>query len=292
MKTNKSMLLVEKNGYCKINDIGLEVYINCKLVEKRVRNAMLIQPADYDEAISSDPKTASKLTAIKKVFPNLKLSNIAGETIVSLEQYSSKDVSTSEDMGKILDYPCADEYLHIRTNPDDARFTISVRVNLKTGGNVQIFAFACRSEKHYLKTVDLAIRAEKVLKADPLLRVVVESVEAIIETVMSPKYLIEKLLDNEQLHENDIYQVRDYLWNLSLNNTPYKYDFDNPVHRGIVIGLLSMYDNNPLEPFFPLQFRAEFQKVNMITLQWVNELNRIFAAKTIWKRKKNKTKQV
>ena len=56
MKTNKSMLLVEKNGYCKINDIGLEVYINCKLVKKRVRNAMLIQPADYDEAISSDPK--------------------------------------------------------------------------------------------------------------------------------------------------------------------------------------------------------------------------------------------
>ena len=116
---------------------------------------MLIQPADYNEVFSCEPKTAAKLEIIKQVFPNLKLSDIKGKTIVSPVWHSTKDIPTSEAMGKILDYPCADEYTYILNNPDGARVAISVNVLLRTGGKVQIFVFVCRSEEHYSKTVHL-----------------------------------------------------------------------------------------------------------------------------------------
>jgi hypothetical protein len=260
--------------------IGLNIYMNCVLVRDGLRNAMLIQPADYNEAISTDPKTASKLRALKKAFPTLVQSDIRGETLISKKVYADTDIKTDADMGAILGFPCAGEFRYTLDHPDEPKTGINIDVNLKSGvPSEQIVAYMCKDDKTYNDALAFAAKAETILKADAVVGKIVESVSALKNTMMPPKYLIHKLLSNKPLADEDKHQIVNYIWNLSLENSPnYNFDFKNPVHRGILIGLLSIYDNNPLSPFYPLQYRPEGVRVDEITAKWDSALHGIFAA--------------
>ena len=127
----------------------------------------------------------------------------------------------------------------------------------------------------------IAKNAEIILKADPVIGNIVESVVASKRTIVPPKYLIQTLLSKNQLSVSDQHETINYIWNLGLENaTTYDYDFKNPVHRGILIGLLSVYDNNPIEPFYPLQYRKEAKLVDEITTKWDSALYSIFSSPT------------
>ena len=270
----------------KMNEnIGLDVYMNCVLVKAGLRNAMLIQPADYKEVVSTDSITAGKLKALQKVFPELIQSNIGGETIISKKPYTDDDVKTPEDMGKILGFPCAGEYEYTLDHPDEPKSSISVEVNLKPGGNTdstQIIAYVCKDDKTYPDAVLFAKKAENILKSDPIVGKIVDSVIAIKNTTMPPKYFINQLINNKPLNEDEQSEIMNYVWNLGLENASvYNCNFKNPVHRGILIGLLSVYDNNPLEPFFPLQYRPEGKKVDEINTKWDVALQDIFSTPTV-----------
>jgi hypothetical protein len=264
--------------------IGLDVYMNCLLVRAGLRNAMLIQPADYKEVISTEPITTAKLKALKKTFPELIQSDIGGETIISKKPYTETDIKRPSDMGKILGFPCATDYKYTLDHPDEPKTSIDIQVNLKPGGNddsVQIVAYVCRDDKSYNDARYFAEKAEKILKADPVIGKIVKDVTATKNTIMSPKYLINELLTNKVLNEQDQEQMINYVSNLGLESANmYKYNFKNPIHRGILIGLLSNYDNNPIEPFYPLQYRAEGKKVEEITEKWDKALQGIFAIPT------------
>jgi len=270
----------------KMNEnIGLDVYMNCVLVKAGLRNAMLIQPADYKEVVSTDSITAGKLKALQKVLPELIQSNIGGETIISKKPYTDDDVKTPEDMGKILGFPCAGEYEYTLDHPDEPKSSISVEVNLKPGGNTdstQIIAYVCKDDKTYPDAVLFAKKAENILKSDPIVGKIVDSVIAIKNTTMPPKYFINQLINNKPLNEDEQSEIMNYVWNLGLENASvYNCNFKNPVHRGILIGLLSVYDNNPLEPFFPLQYRPEGKKVDEINTKWDVALQDIFSTPTV-----------
>ena len=268
--------------------IGLELYANCVLVQAGVREAFLIQPADYDEAFSTDPKTAQKLAIIKAEFPELMHSDIGGETLISKKSYSEADIHTSADMGKILGYPCADEYAYTLSHPDSPKVGISVEVNMKAGlEDLEILAYVCRDDSKFPQAKRFAKACEQVLKADPLLSAIVESVSA-TKTVHAPtKFYINKLLLNERLTPDDSHEVENLIWNMSLSSVgEYNYDLTNPVHRGILIGLLTIYDNNPMEPFYPLQYRPEHGAVEAINTKWDNELKRIFDSPTMGGKRK------
>ena len=275
--------------------IGLDVYINCALVRAGLRNATLIQPADYKETFSTDPVTASKLKALKEEFPELIQSDIDGETIISKRPYKSSDIKTPADMGNILGFPCADEYTYTLEHPDEPNTGIEIIVNLKPGGNTnsaQIFAYVCRDDRTFIQAQGFAAKAEIILKADAIIGKIVSSVTAKKSVTQPPKFLISKLLSNSALTEDEQAEVINYIWNLGLEGAPeYNVDFKNPVHRGILIGLLSNYDNNPIEPFYPLQYRPEGKKVDKITEKWDTELQGIFKQKGGRRLTKRKTRK-
>jgi len=270
------------NDIIEINiNIGISEYINAFLVHKDIRNAMLIQPADYDEAISTDSKTAKKLRALAKAFPDLIQSNVSGETIISKKSYTEADIQSNEDMGNILGFPCAADYDKTLRNPDAPKTRITINVNLRPGGNdesLQLLVYMCTNEESFPAAELLAKKAESALLADPILKKIVLSVTAHKRTIKSPKYLIQKFMHIPS--QDDIQQAVNYIWNLGLEDAvTYSYNFSNPIHRGIVIGLLSIYNNNTIEPFYPLQFRPEKEAVDLITETWNNELKMIFSTK-------------
>jgi hypothetical protein len=260
--------------------IGLDIYMNCVLVKNDLRNAVLIQPADYREALSTDPVTAGKLKALKEEFPELIQSDIEGETIISKKPYKNANIKINEDMGKILGFPCAADYTYTLDHPDEPNTAIEIIVNLKPGGNddtIQIVAYVCKDDRTFIQAQDFAKKAEKILKADPIVGKIVSTVTAKKTVSKPPKFLISQLLTNKPITEADQDEIINYIWNLGLENAQsYNYDFTNPVHKGILVGLLSVYDNNPIEPFFPLQYRKEHKKVDEITAQWDAALHGIF----------------
>jgi len=263
--------------------IGLDVYMNCVLVKAGLRNAMLIQPSDYKEATSNDPKTAAKLKELRKAFPELIQSDIYGETIISKHHYKNADFKSSEDMGKTLGFPCAAEFTYILEHRDEPSTSIHIEVILKPGSDTKstnIISYACRDDRTYMEAITFAAKAEEILKADPIVGKIVDGVVARKESVMPPKFLIQKLLSNDPLSDSDQTETINCIWNLGLENASvYNYNFTNPVHRGILIGLLSVYDNNPIEPFYPLQYREEGKEVNEIIAKWDVALQGIFMQK-------------
>jgi hypothetical protein len=262
--------------------IELDVLLNCILVRNDVRPAFLIQPADYREASSTGPKTSSILAGIRRYFPELILSDIRGQTLVSKKAYTSADIKTDTDMGEIIGYPCAKDYPYIlEHNNSIATITIDSVVHLLTGGDsVQVFAYVCLDDSHYAAAKQFAASCDRVLKSDPVVGPIIRGVEAIKRVNNPVSLLIEKLVHRaKDFSKEETYDIEDYIANLGFDNIKsFNFDYGNPVHRGIIIALLSLYKNNPLSPFYPLQRQklgAESDRINAI---FESELIRIFNA--------------
>lgn len=260
-----------------IKAIGLDEYMNCLLVQNNVRPAFLIQPADYDEATNKDPITASKVAAISTFFPTLTISIIRGEPLVAKRAYEEKDIQTSQNMGDILGYQCAAEYDYIQTHRDEPSVVIQFIVKFKNGNEKQLMANVCRDDRTFADSVALATRIDEVLKADPLLSI--ESVTAEKQVIVPIKSILSKLIRSEDLTIDDEHVLRNHIGNLIFNDDGrlfrYEYEFKNPVHRGILISLLSYIDNDPMEPFYPLQYHEEHRAVDKKVLEWGAELLRV-----------------
>jgi hypothetical protein len=251
--------------------IGLDELLNCILVRADVRHAFLIQPADYDEASSDDPVTASKLSAIRAEFPELVLSNIDGETLVSKRAYKAGDIRSSADMGKIIGYPCAAEYKHVLAVAD-SQTTISIDIiaHLKAGGNrdsVQLLAYVCLDDRHFAGAQAFAAAAERVLKSDPIVGSIIVSVSASMDARVPVTALIQKLVaGGGGLSRAEKEEIQNTIWNLGFESADeLNPDYSNPVHRGMLIALLTLYKNNPVSVFYPLQMRAEAAAVDKET---------------------------
>lgn len=277
--------------------LSLDLIINCILVKNGVRNAFLIQPADYGEALSSDAKTSKILRHISRYFPELIQSDISGETLISKVAYRSANIRSDADMGKIIGYPCAEEYENVLNRKDEQSFSISIDVKLKPGyntDNIQILVYRCRDLKTLESSRRFAEECERVLKTDPDIGLIIDSVDVVDRNIVPVKFLINKLLRKEKITDEENYEIKNQIWNLGFDDHPitkYEFDYSNPIHNGLLVGLLSLCDNNPMEPFWPLQHRKEQKAVDKINMMWADELLRAFSESNI-KRGGRKTRKM
>jgi len=266
-----------------VSEVGLEEYINCLIVQHDLRKAMLIQPIDYNEMTGKDPQTFHILTGISKHFPELKQSEIHEGILISKKSYKASDFQKSADIGHVLGYACADDFDYIMSHEDEPSTTIEVTVLLKDGYNkdsLQLFVNRCRNERTFLQTVVLGQKIETLLLAHPFLKLIVTGVK-VNKTVTIPiKNLIKKLATNVILTDDEKEEVYNHIWNLGFSDvlSATSYDYKNPVHRGILIGLLTLCDNNPLSAFYPLQnYPKKMTLVNKITELWEGQLVQVFS---------------
>ena len=164
-----------------VSRIGEEELVNCVLVQEGLRNAFLLQYIDYDENSPNDPESRRKLAGIQKYFPNLKQSPSVQGMILSKNTYTWDESYNYADMGRILGFPCRYEFDYIIRHPEEPSVTIEITVHLKPGGDrkkVQIMVYRCQDLSHFPEAVAFAKRAEIVLKNDPLVGRIIESVEA------------------------------------------------------------------------------------------------------------------
>jgi len=161
--------------------IGEEELINCVLVHSGVRNAFLLQYIDYGENSANNYESSKKLAGIHKYFPELIHSPSRQGMIISKNRYTWDESDKSANLGKILGFPCKDEFIYIIRHPEEPSVTMEIIVHLKPGGDkdeVQIVVYRCRDLSHYPELLAFAQLAEATLKNDPLVGPIIERVEA------------------------------------------------------------------------------------------------------------------
>ena len=280
-------------------DLDIDIILNCILVNENVRPAMLVQPADYKEATHNDPKTKSIIEGIEKYFPDLVLSmdyeKYQGVIISKTDYNGKKDISLKE-MGKILGYPCYRDF----DNIDDDKITYSISSYVKDNNNnrIQIFANRCKDETNIQEFNILANKAKiafskrdykEILNGFEVNEIYVESLQ-----IVPTQIIINKLLKNEKLEQNEIDKVQNILFNFGFSMELQFYfldnfQYNNPIHKGILLELLLKDKHNTLSPFFPLQnYPKQSKEVDEIIEAWEKGLLHILDKTEIKYREKLK----
>ena len=266
-----------------IEEIGIENVLNSILVNENVRPAMLVQPANYNEATGKDPKTKSIIKAIKKHFPKLLFSEdykTYQGVIISETDYNSKEISL-ERMGEILGYPCYKDFDNI--NPADISYSINVYVKHKnTNKTTELFSNVCKDEinienfKSFANKAKLAF--DKKEYNEILNGIEIDEVDVEIDKIIPTQAIINKLIDNIKLEQDELDKIQSILFNFGFSMELQLYflenfQYTNPIHKGILLALLVREINDILTPFAPLQhYPRQNKEVDKIIETWEKDL--------------------
>ena len=256
--------------------IGLENVLSLILVNESIRPAFLLQ------TFFSEGQTENKLfiEEMKKLFPNLVYSDNYTEykgTIISKKNYNGQKNITNEKMGEILGYPC---YKDI-TEEDGLKYTIDVMVTTNEGHKISIFTNSCISKsklKEFTRFAKNAKRAfsKKIYKS--IIDYEIVNVEVVVNEEITIEDIINKLIKNNMLSNEEKDKVLNGLFNygFSMKFQDYfmaEFQYNNPIHKGILLQILLNCTNNAITAFYPLQkYPEESIKVNEFTQKLENEL--------------------
>ena len=252
------------------------ILVNAILVQNNLRPAFLVQPINYNEySFEKREKTDKILFELLEQFPNLLQSECSSGVIISKQSYKTEIISTSERLGEILGYPSAKEFEYIISHPDEPDVTINVYCNNLVESPIHILANRCKLENVERDTKYFENMVTEFAKLSTPYNLMVK-----LDYTIPIKSIINKLLNNETLNEKEKFETNNYIWNLSMDKlNEYPFDYTNPVHKGIVLTLLSYCDNTPISAFYPLQtYPNEMKESDKITAKWENEMLRILGA--------------
>ena len=262
----------------QIKELGLGMVLNCILVQKGIRPAMLVQPADYKEATGNDMKTRTILRGIKKYYPELVQSEkyqIHQGIIISKETYNGQSNITVDEMGRILGYPC---YKDFSQGGEDDSYAIGI-VAISHDEELHLLTNKCKDKTTEKRMIKLAQQAETCFHTYKDLKHI--RVKVFIRKNVSVRNLIRKLISKEPFDADDQDEFINTLWNMNGNeqlNEEFRkvIQYDNLVHQGVMLSVLNNTYYNPLSPFFPIQHHREYEQVDHLLLKELHGLLVIF----------------
>lgn len=265
--------------------LPITIILNCILVNENVRPAMLVQPADYKERTHSDPRTKSIIEGIKKYFPNFILTsdyeNYQGVIISKIDyDYNGNKNIVAKEMGKILGYPCYEDFTTIDNNT--ISYAIEIYVKTNQNNQIQILANKCKDTTKLEEFNSLANKAKNAFAKKEYSELLngfeVKEVYVEISQNIPTQTIINKLLSNEKLEQVELDKVQNILYNFGFSNELQFYfmiyfQYNNPIHKGILLELLLKEKHDILVPFYPLQnYPTQSKKVNELIEQWEKDL--------------------
>lgn len=261
----------KENPQTALRIIGLENLLNLILVEAEVRSAFLLQPADYSEATGADPVTKSILDGVKKYFPKLDLCQeykayqgiIISKNCGGIPKFDPSEIIDYNKMGKILGYPCSDEFEEIIRNKDIIKYGVYVYVIFDSHPRIQLMANVCKDKskidifKNFAEKARHALRREhnKLLEDIKILDIIVDT-----DVTIPDQVIIDRLSDvkSQSLSEDEEDTVNNILYNSISEEFSEVFSksvrYNNEYHKGITAFIVLYNKNFILNPFIPFQF--------------------------------------
>ena len=243
-----------------IKDLEINNLFNAILVNENVRPAMLVQPYNYNENKGTDKKTLTIVNGIKKLFPDLYLTDnykICQGTIISKKKIPLENgIISLEYMGNILGYPCYKDFED--ANRDDILYSIELIVSYNNS-ETTILANVCK-DKQTLKNFNLiAKNAFEVLtsrKYKNLLKGInINRVYVNVENIIPTQAVINKLITNKKVTQEEKDTIGEALYNCGFSDdlTYYDFQYNNKIHKGILLDILIKYKFDTLRALYPLE---------------------------------------
>jgi hypothetical protein len=256
--------------------------LNAILVNEEVRSAMLIQPVDYNERTGKDKKTLSIITKIKKLFPTLLSSDIYEiyqGTIISKKSYNGEIISL-EKMGEILGYPCYNDFETL--NRDEPLFNLKLVVSYDNDNEISLFNNICKDKKTVSSLKALSTKAFEALTNEKyryiLDEIKIKKINKIyvnVENIIPTQHIINKLISNKKLSSEEKNVIIEVLYNMGFTDrlSGYEFQYNNPIHIGILLDILLKDKYNILSPFYPLQnYPKQQEQIDIINIYLENAL--------------------
>lgn len=279
-----------------IEIVGKSVAINSILVNENIRPAMLVQPADYREATHNDKETKKIVSAIKNEFPELIHSSTYDTyqgVIISKQNYDGNTISIS-DMGKILGYPCYNDFNSLDVNR--TRYAIHLNIVFSDNTSAECMVNICNNKSKLNDFNEIKNKINELKNSDKMKKyshllgdIKITDVKIETDKIVSAQSIINKLIKNKKLDNDDIDVISNIIFNIGgdfdtqmniLDNIQY----DNSIHNGILLNIINTYTNDTLSPFYPLQnYHSQQAEIEEITNNSLNQLLDII------KKTKNKT---
>jgi len=260
-----------------MSDIGIENILSLILVEENIRPAFLLQSTPL---LKNDPSILGK---IKQMFPNLIHSDdytTYQGTIISKKGYNGRHDITTDEMGKILGYPCYKGFSTLDRNK--LYYVIDVLATTVNGNKYCILTNLCQGKMKMDKFTKFAEKAKRAFKKEKYQQLIgddiIENVEASIVKEIPIQDIIDKLIRNKELSLKEKDKILNILFNLGFSVELQLYfmeefQYNNPVHKGILLTLLLQNINDNLTPFAPLQnYPEQAAKVEEIINQFEKDL--------------------
>jgi len=266
-----------------IKNIEINNILNAILVNENIRPAMLVQPIDYNEIKGTDKKTLKIVNGIKKIFPNLyltdKYQNYQG-TIISKKKLSlDNQIISLEKMGEILGYPCYKNFENF--NRDSNLFALELIVSYNNNIEILLFANVCENNEtlNKFKFNLIAQKAFDIFTNDKYKHILkdihINKVYVKIENIITTQSVIDKLITNKKITEEEKEKIIDILYNSGFSDNLSEYDFqyNNKIHKGILLDILLKEKYNTLSVFYPIQlYPLQEKAIEGITIQLENAL--------------------
>jgi hypothetical protein len=264
-----------------IKDIYIENILNAILVNENIRSAMLVQPIDYKERKGTDKKTLTIVNGIKKLFPNLYLTdnyqNYQGTIISKKKLLLDNQFVSLEKMGKILGYPCYKNFENF--NRDNNLFALEIKVLYNNNIEIPLFANVCENKKNLKKFNLIAQKAFDVFTNEKYKHILkginINKVYVNVENMIPTQSVIDKLIINNKITEEEKEKIIEILYNCGFSDNLSEYDFqyNNKIHKGILLDILLKEKYDILSPFYPLQtYPIQQKEIETITTQLENAL--------------------
>lgn len=264
-----------------IKDIHIENILNAILVNENIRSAMLVQPIDYKERKGTDKKTLTIVNGIKKLFPNLYLTdnyqNYQGTIISKKKLLLDNQFVSLEKMGKILGYPCYKNFENF--NRDNNLFALEIKVLYNNNIEIPLFANVCENKKNLKKFNLIAQKAFDVFTNEKYKHILkginINKVYVNVENMIPTQSVIDKLIINNKITEEEKEKIIEILYNCGFSDNLSEYDFqyNNKIHKGILLDILLKEKYDILSPFYPLQtYPIQQKEIETITTQLENAL--------------------
>jgi len=238
-------------------------YINSFLVEKGVRDAYLIQNFE-----STDIEVNKLIKNIQHSFPILKLYKQNNYFYLSRKQLTNDDVNSETKIASLLRFVCDVGFEDLDREIEITDYNVNVFIN-GSDDPISIITYVCQTDSTKDSAKLLVDDIREVIMHDINLKQIVSKVELKVNVTTPVMSLIPKLMDLKyKFNKNEMLEMDNIIFNImneiSFNKIVNSIDYMNPIHRGVMLGYISDYQHNILQPLYPLQSSGYMEQIYKI----------------------------
>ena len=194
---------------------------------------------------------------IIKNFQKIKLLINNNYYYLTLNELTLEDINDNINIAKLLLFDCNNNFDDLDYTKEITNYIISIYLK-DTSDPITIITYICQIDAKRESAIKLLKKIKRVLIDNTQLKNILLDVKLDIKVIYPVQSFIPKLINHEYTFNEEETKEMNYIINniININDSEriiVNINYNNTLHRGIMLSFISIYEYNILEPFYPLQ---------------------------------------